>query len=251
MIISKSTKLLLFLSGLFISCIVVAEIIGGKIFSLEDTLGFEKFSFEFFGEKNLSLNLSVGVLPWPFVFIITDIINDYFGMRTVRFISFISVFFIFIMFLFLFVSIHTSSETTWWLGSKVQMGVPNMQKAFVAIFGQGMNIIFASIVAFILGQLIDSFVFREIKKRTGDKWKGLRATASTLVSQFIDSVVVTIVAFYFLSTMSLGMALALAFTAYIYKFIVAIFCTPILYFVHFCIESYLGKELAIEMRTNR
>lgn len=228
--------------------IVLAELIGVKIFSLENSLGIKPFSFSFFGEHNLSLNLSVGVLPWPIIFILTDVINDYFGLKTVRFISIIAVVFVSVAFLILYIAIHTTPESSWWIGSNTQNGVPNMQNAYQSIFGQGMNIILASILAFFIGQMIDAFIFQNIKKITKDKYVGLRATVSTLVSQLMDSVVVTVVAFYFLSNMSLGMALALAFTAYMYKFCMALLSTPILYAVHYIIEKYLGKEQAKLMR---
>ncbi len=248
MMLTKSVKLLVFLSGLFVACIVTAELIGVKLFSLEDTLAISRFNFSFFGENNLSLNLSVGVLPWPIIFILTDVINDYFGLKTVRFISIIAVIFIVIVYAILFLALHTSPETSWWLHSQQKINVPDMQSAFSAIFGQGMNIIFASVIAFFIGQLVDGFLFQFLKRKTGDKWIGLRATGSTLVSQFIDSICVTIIAFHFLSTMSFPMALALACTAYVYKFAVAILSTPLLYLVHFIIEKYLGKENAKQMR---
>lgn len=91
-VLTKPQKLLIILSGLFVSSIIVAELIGVKLFSLEDSLGIEKFSFSIFGTDNLSLVLSVGVLPWPVIFILTDVINDYYGFKTVKFISIASVF---------------------------------------------------------------------------------------------------------------------------------------------------------------
>ncbi len=248
--LNLTTKLFVFLSGMFISCIVVAEIIGGKLFSLEETLKITKFSFSFLGEKNLSLTLSVGVLPWPIVFILTDIINDYYGIKAVRFLTYVSVVLISLSFLLISLSVNVSPDLSWWTYSQTQKGVPNMNLAFIAVFGQSLNIIFASIIAFLIGQLIDSLIFKKIKQQTGDKYIWLRATISTLGSQFIDSIAVTLIAFYVLSTMSFSMALALAFTAYIYKFIVALLCTPLLYVVHFLIETYLGKETATQMRKN-
>ena len=243
-------KLFVFLCGLFISSIVVAELIGGKLFSLEESLGLSKLNFSFLGQENLSLTLSVGVLPWPIVFIITDIINDYYGFKAVRFVTLISTMFISIAFLLVSFAIHTSPDTSWWLYSQTQHGVSNMNDAFKVIFGQSTNIIFASIIAFLIGQLTDALIFKKIKQKTGEKYIWLRATTSTLFSQFIDSIVVTLVAFYLLSTMSFAMALALACTAYLYKFIIALFSTPILYLVHFFVEKYLGEKTAMEMRKN-
>jgi uncharacterized integral membrane protein (TIGR00697 family) len=246
--LTKPQKLLILLSGLFVSSIIVAELIGVKLFSLENSLGIEKFSFSILGQDNLSFVLSVGVLPWPIIFILTDVINDYYGFKTVKFISISAVFFILMAFLILSLAIHVSPDDVWWQTSKSGQGINDMNLAFSAIFDQGRNIIIASIIAFLIGQLSDALIFRQIKKITKDKYIGLRATISTLVSQLLDSLLVTLIAFYLLSDMPFKLALALAIAAYIYKFIIAILSTPILYLVHFFIELYLGKNLAREMR---
>jgi uncharacterized integral membrane protein (TIGR00697 family) len=123
-----------------------------------------------------------------------------------------------------------------------------MQAAFSSIFGQGMNIILGSLTAFVVGQLVDAFVFRRIKRITGDKRIWLRATGSTLVSQLIDSVVVTYVAFWIFKDMSFPMATALVLTAYTYKLTVAVLSTPLVYLVHAVVVRYLGRERAMKMR---
>ncbi|HNF72257.1 MAG TPA: VUT family protein, partial [Chitinophagaceae bacterium] len=87
----KSTRLFLILSGVFITNALIAEFIGGKIFSLEQTLGFQPVTFSLLGESNLSFNLTAGVLLWPVVFIMTDLINEYYGMKGVRFLSYLTV----------------------------------------------------------------------------------------------------------------------------------------------------------------
>jgi uncharacterized integral membrane protein (TIGR00697 family) len=148
----------------------------------------------------------------------------------------------------MYFAIHMPPEQGWWLGSSAAQGVPDMQAAFTSIFGQGMNIILGSLAAFVVGQLVDAFVFRGIKRFTGDRRIWLRATGSTLISQLIDSVVVTYVAFWLLKDMSFPMATALVLTAYAYKFSVAIVSTPLVYLAHWGIERYLGKERAQAMR---
>ena len=125
-----------------------------------------------------------------------------------------------------------------------------MQAAFNAIFGQGMNIIVGSITAFMIGQLTDALVFRRIKRATGEKNIWMRATVSTLVSQLIDSFVVTYVAFYLFQGVSIGQCTAWSLTAYTYKFLVAILFTPVVYLIHWLVEKYLGKELAAQMKAN-
>jgi uncharacterized integral membrane protein (TIGR00697 family) len=105
--------------------------------------------------------------------------------------------------------------------------------------------------------LIDVFVFHKIKKLTGEKRIWLRATGSTLVSQFIDSFVVLFIAFYVGTRVNqqgddfvwpLSLFLAVGIVNYIYKFLVAILLTPVIYLVHGWIERFLGEELATEMK---
>ena len=244
----KANRLFIVLAGFFVANALIAEMIGVKLFQLETALGLTKADFSLLGQDHLSFVLSVGVLPWPIVFIMTDVINDYYGVRGVRFLTLLTTSLIAFAFLVFYVSIHIPAEQGWWLGSNAQNGVPDMQAAFTAVFGQGMNIIVGSLCAFLIGQLVDAFTFRRIKKITGDKSIWLRATGSTLISQLIDSAVVTYVAFWWFKGMSLPMATALVLTAYTYKFVVAILSTPLIYLVHAAIESYLGKEKAVAMR---
>jgi len=244
----KPTKLFIMLAGFFIANAIIAEIIGVKIFSLEDSLGLEKANFSLFGQKGLSFSLTVGVLPWPVVFIMTDIVNEYYGVKGVRFLTLLTVLLIGFSFFVFYFAIRTSPDTNYWLGSYSTQGVPDMQAAFNAIFGQGMNIIIGSLSAFILGQLIDAFVFRKIKTLTGEKSILARATMSTVVSQLIDSVVVTYIAFTIFRGVPVGQTMAWALTAYAYKFVIAILMTPMIYLIHWACESYLGKEVAAEMK---
>jgi uncharacterized integral membrane protein (TIGR00697 family) len=246
----RPTKLFLILGGFFIANALIAEVIGVKVFSLEDTLGISRASFSLFGETNLSFSLTAGVIPWPVVFIMTDIVNEYYGVKGVRFLSVLTAALIIMAFIIFFFAIRLMPDTKYWLGSGASMGVPDMQAAYKNIFGQGMNIIVGSLTAFMLGQLIDAFVFRKIKFLTGEKSIWARATLSTLVSQFIDSVVVTYVAFTIFRGVPVGQSMAWAFTAYAYKFLVAIAFTPVIYLVHYFCEVYLGKEKAAEMKAS-
>lgn len=242
---SKKEKLFLVLGGFFIANALLAEFIGVKIFSLEKTLGIPPISYQLFS-IDLSLSYTAGVIIWPIVFIMTDIINEYYGKRGVRFLSFLAAGIIAYAFVICYCAIHVS-PADWWNGVNVDKGVPNMNQAYAAIFGQGMNIIYASLVAFVLGQLIDLFVFQKIKKITGDRYLWLRATGSTIVSQAIDSFVVIYLAFYVSANWPWNQVMAVAINNYIYKFLVALATTPLLYIIHRIIDNYLGKQLAEEM----
>ncbi len=241
----KSNRLFLILAGFFLANTLIAEFIGVKIFSLEATLGISEINWSIFGIKGT--NLTAGVLLWPVVFIMTDIINEYYGAKGVRFLSYLAAGLISYGFVMVYTAIQIS-PASWWQTGKVGVGVPDMQAAFSAIFGQGLWIILGSLLAFFLGQIIDVLVFHQIKKRTGEKWVFLRATGSTLVSQLIDSFVVLYVAFVLGGSWTLSELWNVGMVNYIYKFSVAILLTPVLYLVHFGIDNYLGKEKAEEMK---
>jgi uncharacterized integral membrane protein (TIGR00697 family) len=242
----KENKLFLILGGFFIANALIAEFIGVKIFSLEDTLGLEPLKYVLFGEE-MSFNLTAGVVLWPVVFIMTDIINEYYGTRGVKFLSYLTVGLIIFAFAMVYAAIHLT-PAAWWVSSAVDAGVPNLQLAFAQIFGQGLWIILGSLVAFLIGQLLDVAVFHKLKSITGERKIWLRATGSTLVSQFVDSFVVLIIAFKLGADWSWALVLAVGFNNYFYKFFVAVVLTPVIYLAHNLIDRYLGKELADKMK---
>lgn len=243
----KPTKLFLALAGFFIANAITAEVIGVKLFSLEKTLGYDPAGITFLGESGLGFTLSVGVLPWPIVFIMTDIINEYFGVRGVRYLSWLTAGLIAIVFFVFYFSIHMAPDD-FWIGSQQANGVPDMQAAYTQVLGQGMNIIFASLTAFLVGQLTDAFIFRRIKKATGENKIWMRSTFSTMISQLIDTIVVSYIYLYFSLHFSFARVTAIALLGYTYKFTIALVCTPLIYLVHASIEKYLGKKLAADMK---
>ncbi len=245
---TKESRLLLVLGAFFVANAILSEFIGVKIFSVEGTLGIKKFDINLFGVPNLSFNMSAGVLTWPIIFIMTDIINEYFGVKQVRFLSILTC--ILIGFAFVVVGLAMKLQPSdFWLTQNVDGQQINMVVAFDAIFGQGMWIIVGSITAFLIGQMVDVLIFHRIKKFTGERALWLRATGSTVVSQLIDSFVVIFIAFYLNPNYhwSWQMVAAIGLVGYTYKFIIAIAMTPILYLVHGIIDGYLGKDLAHRM----
>jgi uncharacterized integral membrane protein (TIGR00697 family) len=243
----KPTKLFLGITAFFVANALIAECIGGKIFSLEGLLGIAPANLSFFGETGLSFNLTCGVLLWPLEFVITDIVNEYYGPKAVRRISITAVSLIAYAFIMFFIAMKIA-PAAFWVGSKVEQGVPSMQGAFEAIFGQGMWIILGSLVAFLVSQFIDVLVFHKIKKMTGEKWVWLRATGSTVVSQFVDSFVVLVIAFKLGNNWTWSFVLAVCVVNYMYKFSMAILLTPVLTLVENQIEKYLGHETATKMK---
>ena len=244
---NKPARLLLVLSAFFVANALIAECIGGKIFSLEKLLGIQPFSFSLFGQKGLSFNLTCGVLLWPLEFIMTDIVNEYYGPKIVRRISYVAVGLITYAFIMFYMAIHLP-PADFWLSSRTDAGIQNMQGAFSGIFGQGMWIIAGSIAAFLVSQLIDVTVFHRIKEITGEKWVWLRATGSTVVSQLVDSFIVLFIAFKIGNNWSWQLVLAICLVNYAYKFTVAVALTPVIYFLEQRIEKYFGKELTWQMK---
>ena len=243
----KPTKLFVIFAAFFVANALIAECIGTKIFSLERLFGSQPLSFSLFGESGLALSLTCGVLLWPLEFVMTDIINEYYGPKAVRRISLIAVALISYAFLMFYMAMKVP-PAGFWYGTGVDSGVPDMSKAFNKIFGQGMWIIFGSLTAFLVSQIVDVTVFHKIKKHTGEKKVWLRATGSTLVSQLVDSFIVLFIAFYIGKHWSFQLVLAICIVNYTYKAIVAIALTPVIYFLEHRIEKYLGKETAHLMK---
>lgn len=251
---NKAVKLYIILGGVFIASAIIAEVIGVKLFSLEHTLGLDPFNLNIFG-TNFSFNLTAGVLLWPVVFIMTDIINEYYGLKGVRFLSFLAAALIAYTFI-AFQGAISLTPADFWKSNFTGQGIDNANDAYKIILGQGSWIIIGSLFAFLLGQILDVTIFHSIKRWTGEKKIWLRATGSTLVSQLIDSFVVLFIAFYIGPRVSanqgapwnLQLVLAVCTGNYIYKFIVAIIMTPVIYLVHYGIEKYLGSSLATNMK---
>lgn len=241
----KPTKLFVIFSAFFVANALIAESIGTKIFSLEKLFGLQPSHFTIFGQKDISVSLTCGVLLWPLEFIMTDIVNEYYGPKAVRRISLIAVALISYAFLMFYAAIHVP-PADFWIGSHVSDGVPDMQNAFSGIFGQGMRIIAGSLTAFLVSQLVDVAVFHKIKKMTGEKKVWLRATGSTLVSQLIDSYIVLFIAFSGVFTWQ--QILAIGVVNYIYKALMAIILTPVIYIAENRIEKYFGHETAHKMK---
>ncbi len=248
----KGSRLFIVLAGFFVANALIAELLGAKLFSLEKTFGFNPLNLTFFGES-FSFNLTAGVLLWPVVFVMTDIINEYFGPKGVRFLSILTCVLIAFAFVMFMGAISLYPADFW--ATNYYQGVPDSNAAFAGIFGQSQAIIVASIAAFLFSQLLDVAIFHRIKRATGERSIWLRATGSTLVSQFIDSFVVLFIAFYIaprltgsVAPWSFSLVMAICIGNYLYKFLVAVLMTPVIYLVHAVIERYLGSERAEQLK---
>ncbi len=217
--------LFVFLSGLFITCAITAELISNKLIDIP-------IQFDLFGKELGPFTTIVGVLPWPIVFLLTDLLNEFYGEKAVRRLSWITA--VMIAFCFLIVTLAMA------LPAKE---IPNSSLAtneqFNAVFGQAQMVIIGSISAFLLSQLLDVFVFHFIKSKTGNRFIWMRSTGSTLVSQLIDTYVVLYIAFVLPGNMSFSDYMSIAPTNYVLKIGIAISLTPLIYLGHYLIRKYL------------
>ena len=248
----RPSRLFILLAGFFVANAIIAELIGVKIFALETTLGLAPWDFNLFGEVG-ALQFSAGVLLWPVVFVMTDLLNEYYGKRGVRLLSYLTVGLILYVFAMIYLAIGLE-PAEWWRLQSVEAGVPDSQAAFRVTFGQGLFIIVGSVTAFLVAQLTDVTVFQWIKGKTGDRWLWARATGSTIVSQLVDSLVILFIAFKAGPELFPGVIehwpwsrlFAVATVQYVFKFSTAILLTPVIYLAHGAIDRYLGVERLVK-----
>ncbi len=256
---SKANRLWMVLAGFFLANALVAEFMGVKLFSLEKTFGYNPVNWTLLGQSNLAFTLTAGVLLWPAVFLMTDIINEYFGRRGIRFLSYLTAVLIAYGFLMLFFAIGLEPADFWrtahikpdWSSehqAAMRAQVSDYNTAYGVVFGQSLWIIIGSLFAFLISQIVDVGIFHRIKAATGENRIWMRTTGSTLVSQFLDSFVVVFIALYIGQQLPFLQVLAISIMSYVYKAIVAVILTPVIYLVHSAIERYLGPELATEMK---
>ncbi len=208
----------LVLAGFFITNAIVAELIGGKL-------------VQFFG----LFTQSIGIILWPVIFLLTDLINEYYGKDGVRKLTYITVGLISFTFIILSVALNIPATSF----------SPVPDSVFSTVFGQSQWIIVGSIIAFLLSQLVDVYVFWSFKKLTGDKHIWLRATGSTMVSQLIDTFVVQFIAFVLPGKWPFSEFLVNASWGYAFKLLVALALIPMIYLGHYVIGKYLKKHTTV------
>lgn len=217
--------LFIFLVGLFITNAVTAELISNKLIQIP-------INFFFLGNEFGPFTTIVGILPWPVVFILTDLLNEFYGFKAVKRISWITA--ILIAYCFIIVGLSLSIPAVEIKGSKLATN-----ESYNLVFGQAQMVIVGSIFAFLISQLLDAYVFNWIKKKTGNKLIWLRSTGSTLFSQLIDTYVVLYIGFVLPGSLKMSDFLTIAPTNYILKIIIAISLTPMIYLGHYLVKRFL------------
>jgi len=205
------------LAGLFITNAIVAELIGAKLIQMGPFV------------------MSIGIIPWPIVFLTTDLINEYYGRVGVRKLSILTASLIAYAFVILYFAIKVPAA----IGISIVT-----DEQFFAVFGQSLWIIIGSIVAFLTSQFIDVFIFWLLRDKTGGKMIWLRSTGSTVFSQLVDTFVVLGIAFWLPGKMTTEVFINAALTGYTFKLIIAIVLTPLIYIGHKMVDNYLGEETA-------
>lgn len=233
----KKNSLYIILAGTVLTNGLIAEIIGVKLFSAEAVFGLPPAQIPVFGGFSVSFSYTAGVIIWPVVFITSDIINEYFGPSGVKRISYLTAGYIAYAFLAIFL-VTLLPPAQYWLDVNNENGF-DIDFAFTKIFRQGLGIIIGSLTAFLVGQILDAYVFQYLRSITRNRYLWLRATGSTLVSQLADSFLVLYIAFYAFGNWSLAEVLKTGLNNYVYKFLVAIALTPLLYVAHRVIDRYL------------
>jgi uncharacterized integral membrane protein (TIGR00697 family) len=209
---NRKERLYVWLTGVFVSALVVGDLIGGKFFRVG------------------GLDLSVGMIPFPLTFVLTDIVNEFYGAEGARRITYVGLG----MAVFVFAIINIA------LVLPISPESPIDQAMFARAFGWSSRLYVASLSAYLVGQLLDISIFRAFVKYSGGKLLWLRATGSTVVSQAVDTLVVN---FVLLSgSKSLDFILTVARNGYIVKVVIAIVLTPLIYLGRSAFIKYLEGE---------
>lgn len=219
-------KVFLVLAALQVTSLLVANMIGVKLFSI-DVAG-------------LDVEHTAGMLPFPITFLLTDLLNEFYGKKAARMIAWIA--FGMAVFAFILVSVARALP--------ILEGIPGTadERSFEVVFGGSAVMTLCSIVAFLFGSLLDILVFGFFKRITHGKMVWLRATGSTVISQLFDSFVITILYFQVAQGLSGGevaspeFVLRTALTGYVLKFVIAILLTPLIYAGRGLLRRVVGLE---------
>ena len=238
----RAETLLLTLCALFVGFFVTAELLGAKL-----------WRFTLFGVAPRDLGLgdgeafvaTTGILAFPLTFVLTDVVNEYYGRRIVRVFTFLAI----------AVNLVLQPVVQAAIAAPAVSFTPGLeagtiQESYRVALGQTWAIVAASLVAFLIAQLVDVAIFTWLRRRTGGGLLWLRAQGSTVASQLIDTFVVIFLAFVVIPEllgrehMDVASATNVSVTNYVYKFAIAVVITPLLYLAHAAVELWLGHDEA-------
>lgn len=213
MVFTRKQILFMILTSFFVANAVIAEVLGIKMVSIGIT------------------NVPIGILLWPIVFLTTDLLNEFYGKKAVRTLSFITAGLIVYLFLILTISIELPGQ----IGSVVS------DENFKTVFGASRGIQVGSVLAFLVSQLLDVFLFWFFYNLTKGKYIWIRATGSTLISQLFDTFIIQGIAFYLPGLWTFDQYIQFAFTGYVVKICFALILIPFIYLGHYLIRNLIKE----------
>lgn len=236
--LTPAQRLYMWLSAVSVTFLLVGDLLGVKLFKIP--LGFS-FSVPWSDAPIDAITHTCGMLTFPLTFLITDLANEYYGRKAARRIVYLSFAMGFVSFAAMNVAL---AMPHWDVPFNVAAG------SFSDVFANSRVMFMASISAYLIGSLSDVVLFSWLKRLTGGKMVWLRATGSTVVSQFIDSFVVTYLAFGLgrqlfpsgTDPMPFPEILKTAATGYMLKFVIAIAITPAIYLGRYLVQRYIGLK---------
>ena len=213
----RSAELLyLLLAGLFIAALVVCNLIANKFITID--LGFKTFI------------ISAGVLPYPLTFLITDILSEIYGKKRTNRVVVIG----FATSIFVLGAL--------WLGNQFPAidGSPVSDEEYRTVFSNAWRVIGASMVAYLVAQLLDIRLFHFWKRITSGKHLWLRNNGSTFLSQLVDTTLVVTV--LFVGVKSLSEIHVMIIDGWLFKILCAAADTPIFYLAVWLIRRSFGLK---------
>jgi uncharacterized integral membrane protein (TIGR00697 family) len=214
------TKLFLVLAAVFTTCLIVGDVIGGKLIELP--------------MPGWTAVITVGMIPFPVTFLLTDLLNEFYGKKAARFVTFLA--FGCALLTYAFITIGGAIPIAPFTRAEDWQGVN--EGAFANVFLGSRRMIAASLTAYMASQLVDIFAFHALKKATKGKLLWLRATGSTLISQAIDTLTINFVAWT--GVLGFDQIVNVIVSSYAVKVGIAIALTPLIYAGHAAIERYFG-----------
>jgi queuosine precursor transporter len=220
MVLDARQRLFILLGAAFLTCLIVGDIIGGKLIS------FSLFGFPF--------TTTVGMLPFPVTFLLTDVLNEFYGKRAARFITLVG--FVMAMLSFSVIYLAGAIPIAEFTKDPTWQGVT--EASFANVFLGSQRMIAASMAAYLVAQFVDIGVFHLLKQVTGGKYLWLRASGSTAVSQMVDTIAITIVAW--VGVLPWSQIGHIIISAYGLKILIAVGLTPAIYACHSLVEKRAG-----------
>ena len=206
----RKQRAFIFLSALFVAALVVGDFVGGKFFA------FAGHTF------------SAGIIPFPLTFVLTDVVNEFYGAEGARRLTYAGL----AAALFVWGVINLALI----LPTVADSPIPDA--VFRSAFGTSARLYFASLVAYLIGQLLDISIFGILRRLTGHRMLWLRSTGSTVLSQAIDSLSVSFV--FLVGTRPMHFIVSNAANNYVGKLIMAVLLTPLIYLGHTLFHRHVG-----------